>query len=73
MAGIIRICSLLLLIVAVNLNTLYAIDNENPEKNSKPLEIISITPIGEDACCQADYVQVQQAGCSCGHNGTQCL
>jgi alpha-2-macroglobulin len=48
MAGIMRICFYLLLIAAVNLNALYAIDNSNTDNNPKPLEIISITPTGED-------------------------
>ena len=48
MAGIMKICFFLLLIAAVNLNSLYAIDDAKPDNGPKPLEIINITPSGED-------------------------
>jgi hypothetical protein len=48
MARVIRILCLVLLVVSLSFNLIHAAENSNPDNGPNPLEIISITPTGED-------------------------
>ncbi len=48
MARVIRILCLVLLVITLSFNLINAAGNSGPENSPKPLEIINITPSGED-------------------------